>query len=551
MKKFFVSFILVIVFIPCLPAPVAAQGNQIALSITPPLTKNNANPGQVWQSMIKVMNNNTNDIDIYIQISDFRGGKESGTIEFIDKPQATAGTSSQFLSDWIKMDQGPIRIPAAQSVDIPFFVEVPADASPGGHYAAFLVGNKPSQDSPSGSVIKISSLLASLLFLTVSGDLDEQARIVDFSTDKTFYFEPKVDFKIRMENSGNVDVQPRGEIKIYDLFNKEKASIPINHNSEFGNILPDSFREWNFSWEKDKSILDMGRYKAHLVLTYGNQNIQTEDYVYFFWIVYPKIVGGILLFILIIFLLISFWIKRSIRKAVNETKQAAGLGAEAPSMIAGQYVGGHVLDLSAGTDATEQSPHLKKFGWSALKTFFIFILIFLLAAAGVFYYLAGKGEKLKLNIDGLSQLQSGTDKVSEVNEDNANNQPKEDRIEIEKTETIATTTPESAANGSVGSSSPPAKLETAPKLTVAVLNGCGKRGVAAQVDQFLSQKGYEISRLGNADNFNYYNTVIKYTSGYAAEAEKISKLFKKPAEVQETSAQPDSITVIIGSDLEL
>lgn len=542
MKKFLYLFAFLIISFFSLPA--RANDDKITLSITPPLIKNNANPGQVWQSMIKVMNNNTEDINIYVQVSDFRGGKENGKIEFLSKPQDTVASTSIFLSDWITIDKGPITIPAAKSIEIPFVVEVPEDASPGGHYAAFLIGTKPPEGAQSGSVIKISSLLASLLFMTVNGDIQEKARIVDFSSDKTFYFQPKVNFKIRMENMGNVDVQPRGEIKIYDMFGKEKGTIPINHDSEFGNILPDTAREWNFPWSKGKSILDMGRYKAHLVVTYGTHEIQTEDYVYFFWIVYPKIVGGVLLAIILLFLFISFWIKRSIKKAVNETNKMIGTMAPIQSAPLSPVnksnpipvQGTHVLDLS---DRGKKKKN--KISWTTLKIFFAIVLFLLFSIAGVFYYFS-KPENTKSNSPELAKV---SDKNEPIQEERIVQEPVEAQA---VPETVATSTETEETQAETGTSTP-ADIKSKPN--VAILNGCGKRGVAADVDQFLTDKGYEISRLGNADNFNYYNTVIKYSAGFNSDAEELSQLFKGQAEIQESSAIDDDIVVIIGSNLEI
>ena len=162
---------------------------------------------------------------------------------------------------------------------------------------------KPLNKKNKGSSIKISSLLASLILLNVDGEVNENGRIREFSTDKKLYSEPKVDFSVRFENIGNVHIQPQGEIRIFNFWDKDCGVIQINHNTTFGNVLPQGIRKWNFSWEGEKNLLEMGRYKAVMVLGYGERERETIDQTLYFWVIYTKpllmMIGGLLLFIII------------------------------------------------------------------------------------------------------------------------------------------------------------------------------------------------------------------------------------------------------------
>lgn len=58
-------------------------------------------------------------------------------------------------------------------------------------------------------------------------------------------------------------------------------------------------------------------------------------------------------------------------------------------------------------------------------------------------------------------------------------------------------------------SSPQAALDKSePKLRV--LNGSGKAGAGSSVKDFLEQKGYKVTSLGNAANYNFEQTVIRF-----------------------------------------
>ena len=84
-KKLIIIFLLVLFFsYICSPALTQAQ-ESLSLSITPPLIKNSIEPGQVWKSSIKLVNNNPEELKAYVQIKDFTSGEENGTAVFIDK----------------------------------------------------------------------------------------------------------------------------------------------------------------------------------------------------------------------------------------------------------------------------------------------------------------------------------------------------------------------------------------------------------------------------------------------------------------------------------
>lgn len=319
MKKFYL-FILIFIFSNFLVCLANAQNSgAIAFSITPPLIKNSMSPGEIWKSSIKIINNSPEEINIYAQAVDFKSGKESGEVEFLKTGKKDVNGSSPFFSQWIVLDSEKIKIAPFGSQEIPFIIDVPEDASPGGHYAAILAGTAPPSEDISGSSIKISSLLASLILLNVKGDIFERGIIREFSSDKKIYQDEKINFIVRFENLGNIHLQPRGDIKIYNQFNELKDKILINHDTDFGNVLPKSIRKWNFEWDSGKSLLDMGRYRAELILTYGQNERQTIDQTIYFWIIFIKPLAIFLSVILFIIFLVVIIIRSYVRRAIKST----------------------------------------------------------------------------------------------------------------------------------------------------------------------------------------------------------------------------------------
>ena len=287
-------------------------------------------PGEIWKSSIKIINNSPKEINIYVQALDFQGEKESGEVKFLQAKEKNADGSSPFFSQWIVLEEKEFMLLPFASQEIPFIIDVPDNASPGGHYAALLAGTAPPASDISGSSIKISSLLTSLILLNVKGDVEERGIIREFSSNKRFYQNEKIDFTVRFENLGNIHLQPRGDIKIYNQFDEFKDKILINHDTDFGNVLPKNIRKWNFEWEGAKNLLDMGRYRAELILTYGQNEKQTIDQTIYFWVIFIKplvILSSIILFIIFLVIII---IRSYVKRAVRDTQQYATSNIQRP-----------------------------------------------------------------------------------------------------------------------------------------------------------------------------------------------------------------------------
>jgi hypothetical protein len=302
----------------------ADYGNSVTFSISPSFFKVNINPGEVWSSSLKIINNNGYSVTVYAQVVDFKSG-DTGGVEFIksvDSPDADKVS----LSRWISVSQNPFNIEAFGNVDIPFTINTPLNADPGGHYSAIIVGNEPvDQATGTGSKILISSKLAALILARISGNITEQGEIREFSTSKLFSKDLSTDFNIRFANSGNVHLHPQGEIKISNIFGQVRGSLPVNQKLDFGNILPNSTKKWEINWQGQSSVWDAGLMKAELSLSYGEEAKQSAVKSIYFWTVSLKptlIVVSTILFFILFFI---FLIKRYIRKSVYLMKEQAGL----------------------------------------------------------------------------------------------------------------------------------------------------------------------------------------------------------------------------------
>jgi len=391
-------------------ATYSSADSALSVTVTPPLFQLTIGPGESWTSALKIVNNNTYDVTYYAQVVDMQANGENGQSKFVPiiGPPDPALAASE-LARWMTISAAPITVKAGKTMDLPFTVKIPFNAEPGGHYAAILVGTQPLAGSSTGTQLKVSSYVSSLLFARVKGDVIETGRIREFVSDQGLYQTPNANFTLRFENTGNTHLKPEGNVTIYNMWGKERGKVLINQDSNFGNVLPKSIRRFQFSWEGEQSVFDIGRYSATVTLTFGQDEKKNISATTYFWVV-PIVPVAMTLGTLVLFLLVLAWfIRRYIRRALELERERYGVALSVPmpeapkpmleTMIEPLRVG--VVDLrkvTAQPQTTTQSPmaneaitmqegislgeFLRKY-----KLFFAFVIILLVCVAGLWIYL--------------------------------------------------------------------------------------------------------------------------------------------------------------------
>ncbi len=321
--------------------PRAAHADSgLSVTVTPPLIQLSIGPGQSWTSDLKVVNNNTYDVTYYTQLVDMQANGEDGGSRFIplvNENQNDPAIQSFALARWITLSPEPILIKAGETGVIPFTVNIPANAEPGGHYAAILIGTQPGTiGGQQGALTKVSSYVSSLIFVQIKGDALESGRIREFTTSQAFYQTPDVDFTVRFENTGNTHVHPEGSVTIYNMWGKERGQVMINNqDADFGNVLPQSIRRFKFSWSGEQSLMDIGPYSAIATLNYGSDGKKSVSATAYFWVV-PLVPVSIAIATIIFFILTVMWlIRRYVRRALKLEQMRYGIRpTEAPATLA-------------------------------------------------------------------------------------------------------------------------------------------------------------------------------------------------------------------------
>lgn len=313
-KRVSAVFLLLIMF---LVNPLAtAQSNQgQGLEISPPLAELKADPGQTVTAKVKVRNVTRETLIVNAEVNDFTAGNEED-----GQPRLLLeeGEKSPYsVKDWITTIS-EITLKSEEQKPVTITLQVPQNASPGGHYGVVrFTGTPPGVE---GTGVSLSASIGALVLVNVSGDVQESAKIVELFTaqngEKRGFFEyGPITLAERIENTGNVHIKPTGTVRVTNMFGQETATFSLNDRG--GNILPASIRK--FEQQLDKKLL-FGRYKFQADVVYGSDSKILSDSVTFWVIPYKLILMAIAAIIALIFI-IKRYNKHIVKKAQNKNKK--------------------------------------------------------------------------------------------------------------------------------------------------------------------------------------------------------------------------------------
>ncbi len=489
------------------PFVTAAQGS-LSLSISPTLFEMTANPDDRFVSVVRVINPNPFDITVTAEPVNFMPKGEGG--EGVFRPIENEDDQTSTLAGWIFLESTIITVAAEQTAEVPFTIEVPEDAPPGGHFAAMLIGTKSLGSDENRNNVETSQVVTSLVFLRVTGDINESGSIREFRSVDKVVERPEVDFSLRFQNDGNVHILPQGEIRIFNMWGQERGVLPVNRQTMFGNVLPDSIREYRFNWSGEWSLADMGRYKAVATLAYGQDSRQFVNSETSFWLIPWKILLLVILAFSAFAAVMTWGIKLYIRKMLRMAGVVPGEEVF-PSPAKSERKVSVVAPLEEGILDLRHRMAASKTVSSKFAAVFSFVsqykLFFALAGTAIVFIvlLAGyvRGASINERQYEVTVSSAGED-VTITSEDIKYNELKDQQVENQDEKKDVET--------SVVSLVPPIKI----------VNQSGVNGLAAELRLKLETAGYEVAELTNEMGSSENNTVIVYAPEYSSEALQLS-----------------------------
>jgi hypothetical protein len=250
------------------------------IKVTPVRSDIQVKPGESTTVQVTVSNLTNSSISVTPINNDFVAGDDRGTPALILDADKFAPSHS------LKRFIAPLStatIPAKQSKTFPVIITVPSNAQAGGYFGAIRFA--PS-DPDGGGQVNLSASVASLILLTVPGDVIEKLELRNFDIQQNgvngsnFQTPNNLQASFSFENKGNLQIGPFGRLAV-------KQGDKVLFETDFNNkdprdvILPDSSRRWEIPFDK---IGTFGHYDVVATFTYGATN-QTIEVTKSFWVI--------------------------------------------------------------------------------------------------------------------------------------------------------------------------------------------------------------------------------------------------------------------------
>jgi len=223
-----------------------------------------------------------------------------------------ATASQHSLKRFVSVPEPSLSLQPNEQKAVSVIVKVPAGTASGGYYGAVRFapvgagGNKN---------VNLSASVASLVLITVPGNLVQQLSIAGFGVNQgtdtaaqhIFFSNKNLQAFVRLQNSGNIQEQPFGKI-LLKHGSTTTGTYTINNTTPAGNVLPDSTRRFTVKLDK---VGHFGKYKVVGNFGYGNKGqLLTAQSTFY---VIPLAIIILVLVVLLIILFLIFGLPRLIR----------------------------------------------------------------------------------------------------------------------------------------------------------------------------------------------------------------------------------------------
>lgn len=284
----------------------SAQETQRTITVINPAITISLAPGGYTEGKTAVINDSSVPVKFNLGIQDYIVTDTIGTPNLL--PPNTLN-SKYSAAAWIVLDPSTFTLKPQERRDVNYYLRVPKDASPCGHYAAIVYS--PVGQTGSGSGTNVQAKIGSLFYITVAGKCIENAQISKFYVNPFSEYGP-VKLLTQIKNLGNLHISPKGSITVSGLFYNQSKNL------ESHNIFPETARDFENTFGQTFMI---GRYRATLLGSYGvNNNMPLIASVYF-W-VFPWRLALVIALAIVALILGVLYFKKRKKNGPKEPKKA-------------------------------------------------------------------------------------------------------------------------------------------------------------------------------------------------------------------------------------
>lgn len=280
--------------------------NAQGFTVTPPTVSVTGDPGYSTEGTMGVINNSDAPLTFTAGMRDFIVQDTIGTPELLP-PNTFANTYS--AAAWMTVYPQTFTIQPGQRQNLNYYIRVPKNARPGGHYAAVAFTPVIKTGATNTGAV-VNGQIGTLFSIAVNGPITENAFVSKFFTNFFQEYGP-VQIATQIKNLGDLHITPQGTVTVTGVLFNQSQSL-----SNF-RIFPQAARDYQNSFGQTFMI---GRYKAVLLASYGKSNNLPLTATMYFW-VFPWRLALVITLAIIAIILAALYFKKRQKTGHKEAEE--------------------------------------------------------------------------------------------------------------------------------------------------------------------------------------------------------------------------------------
>lgn len=183
-------------------------------------------------------------------------------------PDFSGKASNSDAYKWVRFEKTQYRLEAGQRVEVPYTIQAPAGAAPGGHYGVIFAETKAPR-ATSQSVVT-NKRVGMAILATVNGKFKQAGEFASYRIDPVQFRSP-LTTSTNITNSGNSDFVASLEFTVKDAF----GNVKYHENKEFS-VFPSTTRAMTMEWADSPWF---GLFNVSVNSRYLDQSVEKSSYV--------------------------------------------------------------------------------------------------------------------------------------------------------------------------------------------------------------------------------------------------------------------------------
>ena len=296
--KTLIELVLITLFVVCIPLSVSAEG----YSVQPLILDYTLEKREIIEETITITNKGGGVVRIFPTVNEITVG-EGGTIQNFVEPSMVEDRGSSITS-WLAISRGRIDLKPGESKELTLTIAVNPEVKAGTYHA--FIGFPEGSNRPNAEKnVYEGTAPGTVVSIGIDQVQDQFLRLENFTVERFIKSSSEGEIKFTLQNPGDTEVIPKGEIIFYDNTGNEVAALDVNTA-----LLPvDPGKSLTYTETVPKD-LKMAKYKAFLSVTYGeHQTASVHDTVYFYVLPIKQIII-IFIIVLLLTILVALYVHR-------------------------------------------------------------------------------------------------------------------------------------------------------------------------------------------------------------------------------------------------